>query len=299
MSFYSEYSPAGLVPSIASLSASAFTPGQSITVLGSNFTAGLEQGLPQVTLQTLDSGGGGGANFQSSVNGLMVDLSSFIYTSANVWSTFQSSFTFNLPASTTTLPPGWYNLRVVTNGLASNGAALQVGPALPNAAPANLTATVMGSSSVTFSWSAVAGANGYDIYSSSTSDILGITSSTVFTLTGLAPATPVQVGVSAFTLLGDGPAASSANVFTPPSRRQQQQRHHLRTLLFNRQFLAELFDHDSRFKQRDLLLDPDRKPHAKHSLFLQGPEHHRRRDRLQRIAERDRPTPRRTGESRR
>ncbi|MBI4248700.1 MAG: hypothetical protein HY611_04285 [Elusimicrobia bacterium] len=210
--YYSEHAPTAKRPVLSSLSANLLDRGGALTVLGKNFLSGAERGHPQVTLQALDSGGGAGS--QGSSNGYLLDVSSLVYSANNAWSKFNSSITFILPSDAETLPYGWYHLRLISNGLASESAIIQVGPDKPASAPANVSAAVLGTSSISWTWSAVAGVDGYNIYSSSSGILISSTSATTFLKTDFPPSTGVGVQIAGFTLSGDGPLAVVPVVYT-------------------------------------------------------------------------------------
>jgi hypothetical protein len=217
---------------IASLSATLMLPTTQLVVSGSRFRGGTEASgggaaaansafsFPRLLLHQF-GGSGGGAN--QSDSGFAVDLTTAIYANMalNV-ATLDTQLTVPTPASPA-LPFGWYAVRVAANDIHSKSATLQIGPALPTLAPASITGTPLGTSSITWTWSSVAGPiGGYDVYQSSSDVFLGTApvAGPSFLQGGLQPNTTGSLAVAAYTLSGDGPLIYSATFYTlaaPPT----------------------------------------------------------------------------------
>ncbi|MDD5208975.1 MAG: fibronectin type III domain-containing protein [Elusimicrobiales bacterium] len=215
-------------PSI-STSTTFFDLGSTITLLSgtSNF-----HGITEA------SGGGAGVGNSSYSNprvyiqqidnqsSFMTDISTRIYslyggTNTN-WEKTLSSITIIMPSVSAELPHGWYHMRVAANGVFSDGRTVQVTIPRPDGTPSVATGTVLGVSSITWSWTRgnVTAAEGYNVYSST--DNVFITtvaffndSNTVFyTQTGLVPNTPASIMVSAYNQGGTGALSKSATYYT-------------------------------------------------------------------------------------
>jgi N-acetylneuraminic acid mutarotase len=196
-------------------------PSNTFTVSGSQFRGGTEASgggsasanssfsFPHLLLQQIDGSGGGSSQSNS---GFVLDLTTQVYLNSGNYPSLDSSLTVALPASAAQLPVGWYNARVGADDLYSNGVFVQVGPPKPTSAATGLAGTTQGISSITWTWNAVAGVDGYDIYQASTTVFIGTapaTGSPKFIETGLPPNAQVQVLVAPYTLSGDGPTAVS------------------------------------------------------------------------------------------
>ena len=218
------------VPSAAPLQAGPGPlPANGFTVTGTRFRGATEASgggsasanssfsFPHLILQQIEGSGGGSSQGNS---GFVVDLTTQIYLNAANFATENSSLTVSLPATAAQLPAGWYNARVGANGIYSNGVFVQVGPAKPAFAPTVLPGTALGISSITWRWNSVAGADGYDVYQSSTGVFIGTaaaTGSPSFIQTGLPPNAQVQILVAAYTMSGDGPSALSPFASVSPT----------------------------------------------------------------------------------
>ncbi len=218
--------------SITAITAYPFAPGSNFNVTGTEFEGGTEASgggaaamnssfsYPHLLLQQF--GGSGGSSSQSDP-GFAVDLTTQVYLNPANRTTLNTSLTVPTPA-TAALPYGWYQARVGANDVYSKGLVFQVGPALPAAAPASITGFAMGTSSISWSWSSVAGPiGGYDVYQASSSVFIGtvpVSGSPSIIQTGLQPNTTGSIAVAAYTLSGDGPLLFSGTFYTraaPPT----------------------------------------------------------------------------------
>ncbi|MBI3551398.1 MAG: fibronectin type III domain-containing protein [Elusimicrobia bacterium] len=180
---------------------------------------------PRIYLQAVD--GSGGASSQGS-GGFALDLSTQIYANAfNSWTKTDSSISIQMPAYAgvlpapaggTYLPYGWYQMRLASNAVFSKSRMVQAGPPKPTGSPAPVVGNLatITTSSVTWTWSAVPFAQGYDIFNATTGVIISTSDpATLTTQTqNLSPNTPIEIAVGAFALSGDGPLAYSATFFT-------------------------------------------------------------------------------------
>ncbi len=218
--------------SITAITAYPFMPGGNFTAAGNTFEGGTEASgggaatqnssfsFPHLVLQQF--GGSGGSSAQSD-GGFLVDLTTQVYLNPSNASTLNTSLTVPTP-SAPGLPYGWYQARVGANDIYSKALAFQVGPALPTSAPGSITGFAMGTSSISWTWSAVAGSiGGYNIYQSSSLVFIGtapVAGTPAFVQGGLQPNTTGSIVVAAYTLSGDGPLAYSATNYTlaaPPT----------------------------------------------------------------------------------
>lgn len=208
-------------PVISQVIPSLVQPGISGTVIGTGFrgmteasgggagSANSHHSHPRVYLQRADS-----ASSSANDSGWMIDVTSGIfYSGVNNWANMDSSLTFNVPATAATLPLGWYHLRVAANSQFSESQTFQVGPAKPTGSPGIPQGTLVGPSSVVWTWAAAGGTfDGYSVYSATS----GIFLSTIprsggalesFLESGLGPDTSSLIKVAAFNITGDGPVA--------------------------------------------------------------------------------------------
>jgi hypothetical protein len=204
---------------ILATSTTPFLPNTLFTVTGQQFRGGTEASgggagsanssfsFPRLILQGVESSGQSGSGYP-------VDVTTQIYANSGNLDTLDSSVTVVMPATNRALPYGWYMARVGANDIYSFPKAVQVGPAKPTAAPTSVVSTPQGVSSVTWNWTAVAGADGYNIYQTTTGILISTTGTNSFVQTGLAPNTTASILVAAYTLTGDGPLASGATNFT-------------------------------------------------------------------------------------
>jgi hypothetical protein len=210
-------------PVVNAINLPVLLPGANVTVTGSNFhdlteasgggasSANSDQDKPRMVLSATDNG----ASF-------MVDLTTAIYAnSANLWSQTNSSITVSLPATNSGLPYGWYQLREGANAQYSSAILVHAGPPLPSSPAGIPQPTVLGISSVSWTWSAAGGTpgvtfDGYDVYSATTGVFLSTIafSQTSYIETALMPNTTVQLLVAPYTISGDGPGATSGITYT-------------------------------------------------------------------------------------
>ncbi|UPT72909.1 MAG: fibronectin type III domain-containing protein [Elusimicrobiota bacterium] len=170
-----------------------------------------------MVLQQIDGSGGGASQ---SNGGFIVDLTTEIYQVAGNLGTLDTSLTVALPPTSSSMPFGWYALRMGANDLYSNGKLVQAGPAKPATAPLNLVGSAFSTTQMDWSWSSIGGVDGYNVYNATT----GVWISSVPALAiptyrqaNLAPSATVSVIVAGFTLSGDGPATNSATTYTLPA----------------------------------------------------------------------------------
>jgi len=233
----------GTASSLRQSSITAVTPSlfarnaAGVTVTGQNFEGNTEASgggggplnssfyAPRLVLDSLGSSGGSSSQGDS---GFAIDLTTAIYANGGgvntSWAAMNSSITVASPATANSLPYGWYGVRTVSNAQYSNAAIVQAGPAKPTAAPTGIGSTLYASSIVwNWSWSAGSGpsADGFDVYSATSGLFLSTVSAAgvfSFTESNLAPSTTAQIIVAAYTLSGDGPAATSSVDYTPPAQ---------------------------------------------------------------------------------
>lgn len=225
--YYTSGTPPSLRQStITAISASPFLASGNLNVTGTGFSGGTEASgggaasanssfnAPRLILQAIDSSGGSASQSNS---GRIVDLTPQVYANyATNGPTLNTSLTVPTPSSAG-LPAGWYSARVSANDVYANGASLQVGPALPSAAPSAITGFALGTSSISWSWGTVAGPiGGYDVYQATSSVFIGTApvSGPSIVQTGLQPNTTGSISVAAYTLSGDGPLLFSSTYYT-------------------------------------------------------------------------------------
>lgn len=208
---------------ILTTSQTPFLPNTLFTVTGQQFRGGTEASgggaasanssfsFPRLVLQGLEGSGGPGSQSNS---GFGVDLTTEIYENSGNLNTLNSSVTVLTPPTNRALPFGWYHARVGANDIYSNPVAVQVGPAKPLTAPGNVVGIARGVSSMTWTWTAVAGVNGYNVYQSSTGVLISTTATTSYAQTGLASNTTASILVAGYTLSGDGPLGAGATNYT-------------------------------------------------------------------------------------
>lgn len=209
--------------SILSTSTSPFLPNTLFTVTGSQFRGGTEASggggasanssfaFPHLVLSQVDGSGGPGSQSNS---GFLIDLTTQIYANPGNLNTLNSSVTVLVPATNSAMPYGWYHARIGSNDIYSNPTAIQVGPAKPIAAPTNVVGVAQGTSSMTWTWTAVAGVDGYNVYQTTTGVLISTSATTSYVQQGLAPNTTASIRVAGYTLTGDGPIAQGATNFT-------------------------------------------------------------------------------------
>jgi hypothetical protein len=167
---------------------------------------------PRVYLQQIDS-----------QSGFMTDITTRVYTAYGgpntAWEKTVSSITVITPSGLGEMPYGWYHVRVAANGQFSGGYPVQITAPRPVGTPTAPSGSVLGTSSVTWSWTSgsVASADGYSLYSSSNNVfITTITFGTPasFTQGNLQPNTDISVKVSAYNMGGSGSLAQSSTYYT-------------------------------------------------------------------------------------
>ncbi|MDP3542197.1 MAG: kelch repeat-containing protein [Elusimicrobiota bacterium] len=207
-------------------SASPFLPNTSLTVVGNQFRGGTEAAgggaasanssfnYPRVVLQQVD--GSGGSASQSN-GGFAVDLTTQIALYSPNFATMNTSVTVALPLTTAGLPYGWYALRTGANAIYSEGKLLQAGPAKPTTAPSGIAGAALGVSSMSWTWNAIAGVDGYNVYNATSGVFLTTipaTGSPTYLQTGLAPSATTSISIAAYTLTGDGPLTAGPTTYT-------------------------------------------------------------------------------------
>jgi N-acetylneuraminic acid mutarotase len=214
--------------SISGTSATPFLPGTNLTVTGIRFRGGTEASgggaasanssfsFPHMVLQQVD--GSGGAASQSN-GGFTVDLTTQIFLNAGNQTTLDTSLTVALPGTSAGLPYGWYTLRMGANDIYSDGKMVQVGPAKPTLAPANITGVAAGISSMTWTWDRIAGVDGYNVYNATTGIFISsipasLSSRATFYQTALDPSATTSILIAGYTLSGDGPLTAGPTTYT-------------------------------------------------------------------------------------
>ncbi|MBI4060936.1 MAG: hypothetical protein HY403_05840 [Elusimicrobia bacterium] len=201
---------------ITATSATPFLPGGSLSVSGLGFRGGTEASgggsgaanssfsFPQMSLLRTDGGG------------FAVDLTSPIYKNSANLATLDTSLSVALPPVAAQLPTGWYNVRVGANGVYSHAQFLQAGPAKPALAPTNVAGLTLGVSSISWTWTGVAGIDGYNVYNATSGIFLSSipTTSLTYVQTELAPSATASIMIAGYTLSGDGPLSASATAYT-------------------------------------------------------------------------------------
>lgn len=167
---------------------------------------------PRVYLQQVDN-----------PSGFLLDMTTRLYTLYNSpntnWEKTVSSITLIMPATDAELPYGWYTARVAANGQFSPGLSVQVAKPRPTGSPSSATGSVLGTSSITWTWAngSVGSADGYTLYASSDGVFISTASfgATVsYTQTGLQPNTQVSINVAAYNMGGGGPLTQSSTYYT-------------------------------------------------------------------------------------
>lgn len=218
---------------ITSTSPFPFKENTPLSVWGLQFRGGTEAAgggaasanssfsFPHLILQQIDGSGGGGTQSNS---GFVVDLTTAIYLNPTNLTTLNSSVTVQLPATNAQIPYGWYNVRTGANDIYSDGYYVQVGPAKPTLAPASAAGAVLGTSSISWTWGAVADPAivGFNVYQATSGVFLGTAPivSPLFVQQGLSADTTASILVAGYSLSGDGPLGASATNYTlcnPPA----------------------------------------------------------------------------------
>ncbi len=207
-------------------STTVFQPGGALTVTGIRFRGGTEAAgggaasansafsFPHMVLQQVE--GSGGAASQSN-GGFSVDLTTEIFVNAANLATLDTSLTVALPATTARLPYGWFTLRVGANNVYSDAKMLQIGPDKPASAPANIAGVAAGTSSMTWTWNAIGGVDGYNVYNATTGvfiTTIPATGAPTYVQTGLAPSATTSIMIAGYTLSGDGPLTNGPTTYT-------------------------------------------------------------------------------------
>ncbi len=205
-----------------------FLEGNILRVDGNQFRGGTEASgggsasgnsafsFPHLVLQQVD--GSGGAASQSN-GGFIVDLTTHIFSNSANTAT-DTSLTVLLPPTASSMPYGWYALRTGANGVYSDGKLVQVGPAIPNAAPTGLAGVTQSTWAITWTWTAPAGTiDGYNVYNATSGVFLSTipvpaSGSPTYYQTNLAPSATSSILVAAYTLSGDGPLTASPTTYT-------------------------------------------------------------------------------------
>lgn len=171
---------------------------------------------PRIYLQSIDN-----------PSGFLTDLTTRFYTiygSTNSdWEATLSSITITMSSAPAEVPYGWYHVRVAANGQFSEGYTVQATVPRPAGHIINLQGTVLGSTSVYWTWTADTEMNannplpdGFGIFASSNSVFLTTVSFTSpnFIQTGLAPNTSISIKVGAYNTGGYGELAVSSTIYT-------------------------------------------------------------------------------------
>jgi len=224
---------------------------------------------PRVYIQQIDN-----------PSGFMADISTRIYslyggTNAN-WEKTLSSITVIMPAIAGELPHGWYNMRVAANGQFSTGHTVQVTIPRPTGSPSIATGTVLGLSSITWSWDRgdVTAAEGYNVYSAT--DNVFITtvafkndSATVYyTQTGMIPNTAASIMVSAYNMGGNGPLTRSATYYTLAARPEPLR---IKTASFESAVLEWARNQNSELTTYEVSMSPSKTPKFSSALDISTP----------------------------
>ncbi|MBI4679411.1 MAG: fibronectin type III domain-containing protein [Elusimicrobia bacterium] len=258
------YPPSIRIATITVVSPSISLPGNNLIVRDRNLTrlteassgktGGSSHFHPRMILQAVDASGGTATQGNS---GFLIDLTTRIYRSiagscpasndyCNRWNkgaggdpnifgyygqekvdaSTTSLITARLPEASTAIPNGWYHLREAANAVYSDSVLIRIGPPLPPA-PTPATGTVMGSTSVYWTWPDLGGWNvGYNVYYATS--LVFITTRAValagqsafFIQTGLTPNVTAAIMVQGFSQTGDSSGTVSANAYTlavPPA----------------------------------------------------------------------------------
>lgn len=169
---------------------------------------------PRVYLQQVDN-----------QSGFMIDLSTRIYSYYGglntAWDKTVSSITIIMPASPGELPHGWYHLRTAAAAVFSDARTVQVTVPRPVGVPTDPTGAVLGTSSITWTWTRgsvpLNGADGYTIYSATDNVFIttvAFTTNATYTQTGMVPNTAASIKVAPFNLGGHGSLATSVTYYT-------------------------------------------------------------------------------------
>lgn len=169
---------------------------------------------PRVYMQQIDN-----------QSGFMIDLSTRIYSFYGglntAWDRTVSSITIIMPALPGELPHGWYHMRTAAAAMFSDAHTVQVTVPRPLGVPSDPTGTVLGTSSITWTWSRntvpANGADGYTIYSATDNVFIttvAFANTATYTQTGMVPNTAASIKVAPFNLGGHGSLAKSVTYYT-------------------------------------------------------------------------------------
>lgn len=169
---------------------------------------------PRVYIQQIDN-----------PSGFMIDLSTRIYSlfggpnAVDKWEKTLSSITVIMPASAPELPYGWYHMRVAANGQFSNGHIVQVTVPRPTGLSSIPAGSVLGSTSVQWTWTqdTLSASDGYAIFASSDDVFIATTAfggPGTYVQTGLAPNTAAAIKVGAYNTGGYSAFQKSATFYT-------------------------------------------------------------------------------------
>ncbi|MDD2772835.1 MAG: kelch repeat-containing protein [Elusimicrobiales bacterium] len=161
---------------------------------------------PRVVLHMMDT-----------LGGYMRDLSTGVYAGpvANSWSKIASSITLTTPY----LPYGWYQFRAADNAVFSDGVPVFVGAPAPSGLPAAPSATVLGVSTISWTWGqgTVASADGYSAYDAASGLFLSTVAfanpAGLVTSTTTANA-PLSISVGPYNISGEGSFIQSPTYYT-------------------------------------------------------------------------------------
>ena len=184
----------------------------------------------------LQQAGGSGGTTSQNAGDFSLDLSTRVYfpTDANNWTKAITSMTIQMPNWDSTvntspglgggmLPYGWYHLRAYANSVYSNSLMVQVGPPLPPAPLITSSATVLGVSSITWSWTVnpiTLPSDRYDafaVYAASSGVLITSLPKSLnpsFTQTSLSANTTGCLMIAAYNTSGDGPLLFSNTFYT-------------------------------------------------------------------------------------
>ncbi|OGR68170.1 MAG: hypothetical protein A2081_02445 [Elusimicrobia bacterium GWC2_61_19] len=220
------FAPKDLRNPLVSTGTTLFDRGDRLTLLGntSNF-----HGISEA------SGGGSGSMNSSFHNpriylqqidnpsGFLTDMTTRLYTTYGgpntAWDKTISSITIISPITPGEMPYGWYHARIAANGQFSNGVPVQVSAPRPTGSPTAPVGAVLGTSSITWSWTSgtSSAADGYALYSSSDNVFITTTAfspSAAFTQTSLQPNTAASVKANTYNTGGSGQLAQSSTYYT-------------------------------------------------------------------------------------
>jgi N-acetylneuraminic acid mutarotase len=219
---YSLVNPSLRQSTVTFISPSPVAPASLFTITGQRFRGGTEASggaagpaqssfnSPRLMLQKIDGSGGGGP--QSSP-GFVADMTAAIYANSANWSTLDTNFNVQLPATNAALPIGWYNAWVGSSDIHTARAPyVQIGPPKPLLAPTAATGVALGISSISWTWGAISGIDGYNVYQATGGVFLGtapVSGTPSFIQRNLGFNTAVQIRVAGFTITGDGPSTLS------------------------------------------------------------------------------------------